>query len=128
MEQALYMSPFIISKKQQTDIIVKYSELVSKDISVRYNKNTYCAKDVNVGNNKKSDSDKPVLLTPKPITLEKFNILEPDEYTGISILSEYTVTEKADGERLLMFIDDIGNVYLIDNTYKVFDTGLRSSK
>ena len=128
MEQALYLSPFIISKKQQNDIVVKYSGLVSKDISVRYNKNTYCAKDVNVGNNKKSDSDKPVLLTPKPITLEKFNILEPDEYTGISILSEYTVTEKADGERLLMFIDDIGNVYLIDNTYKVFDTGLRSSK
>ena len=115
MEQALYMSPFIISKKQQSDIVVKYSGLVSKDISVHYNY-------------KKLDSDKPVLLTPKPITLEKFNILEPDEYTGISILSEYTVTEKADGERLLMFIDDIGNVYLIDNTYKVFDTGLRSSK
>ena len=43
MEQALYLSPFIISKKQQNDIIVKYSSLVSKDISVRYNKNTYCA-------------------------------------------------------------------------------------
>ena len=27
-----------------------------------------------------------------------------------------------------MFIDDIGNVYLIDNTYKVFDTGLHSTK
>ena len=120
MEQALFLSPYIISKKQQQDVIANYSALVSKDIATRY---------YNYNNrDKKPDTTKPVLLTPKPVTLEKINILEPDEYTGISILSEYTVTEKADGERLLMFIDNVGNVYLIDNTYKVIDTGLRSAK
>ena len=119
MEQSLYLTPFIISKKQQNDVIIKYSGLVSKDISMRYNYNN---------RNKKQDINKPVLLTPKPVTLEKINILEPDEYTGISILSEYTVTEKADGERLLMFIDDVGNIFLIDNTYIVIDTGLHSTK
>lgn len=57
MEQTLYLLPLIISKKQQGDIIKKYSDLVSKDIYRynRYNKN-------------------PPLLTPKPVTLEK-NIL-----------------------------------------------------
>lgn len=111
MEQTLYQLPLIISKKQQGDIIKKYSDLVSKDIYRynRYNKN-------------------PPLLTPKPVTLEKKYIVEPDDYTNISILSEYTVTEKADGERLLMFIDNVGKVYLINNTYMVIDTGLESTK
>jgi len=111
MEQALYLFPLVISKKQQNDIIKKYSDLVSKDIYKynRYNKN-------------------PPLLTPKPVTLEKKYIVEPDDYTNISILTEYTVTEKADGERLLMFIDNVGKVYLINNTYMVIDTGLEASK
>ena len=111
MEQALYLIPLVISKKQQNDIIKKYSDLVSKDIYKynRYNKN-------------------PPLLTPKPVTLEKKYIIEPDDYTNISILTEYTVTEKADGERLLMFIDNVGKVYLINNTYMVIDTGLEASK
>ena len=121
MEQALFLSPYIISKKQQQDVIANYSDLVSKDIATRYY-------NYNNRDKKPDDKTKPVLLTPKPVTLEKINILEPDEYTGISILSEYTVTEKADGERLLMFIDNAGYVYLIDNTYKVIDTGLRSTK
>ncbi len=120
MEQALFLSPYIISKKQQQDVIANYSDLVSKDIVSHYNYNNR--------EKKPNDKTKPVLLTPKPVTLEKLNILEPNEYTGISILSEYTVTEKADGERLLMFIDNAGAVYLIDNTYKVIDTGLRSTK
>jgi len=111
MEQILYLNPLIISKKQQLDIINKYSELVSKDI-FRYNKY----------------NKNPPLLTPKPVTLEKKYITEPDNYTDISILTEYTVTEKADGERLLMFIDNVGKVYLINNTYMVIDTGLEASK
>ena len=111
MEQTLYLNPLIISKQQQVDIIKKYSDLVSKDIFKynKYNKN-------------------PPLLTPKPVTLEKKYITEPDDYTNISILTEYTVTEKADGERLLMFIDNVGKVYLINNTYMVIDTGLEATK
>jgi hypothetical protein len=68
MEQELYLLPLIISKKQQGDIIKKYSDLVSKDIFRynRYNKN-------------------PPLLTPKPVTLEKQYIVEPVDYTNISI-------------------------------------------
>ena len=60
-------------------------------------------------------------------TLEKENMANPDEYGVISILSEYTVTEKADGERILIYVDSKGKIYLINNTYKIDDTGLIAS-
>jgi len=116
MEQALYLSTFIISRKQQVDVIKKYYELIKDDVKI-------------LGlDNRKFTPTRPHLLTPKPVTLEKNNVFNPDEYGVISILSEYTVTEKADGERLLMYIDNKGIIYLINNTYRVINTGLVSSK
>ena len=113
MEQAIYLSTFILTKPQQKKIIDDYYSLVKNDIYVRpFNLNP----------------NKPPLLTPKPVTLEKENMENPDEYGVISILSEYTVTEKADGERILIFVNSMGKVYLINNSYRVDDTGLIASK
>ena len=113
MEQALHLNSFIISKGQQLDVIRDYGLLVKNDILTR-----------------RFDDKKPPLLTPKPFTLERMNMLNPSDYEngyGITtILSEYTVTEKADGERLLMYINGTGGVYLINNTHQVIDTGLKS--
>jgi hypothetical protein len=113
MEQALHLNSFIISKSQQADVIKDYGALVKADI------HTW-----------KYDDKKPPLLAPKPFTLERINMLNPDDYAhgyGItSILTEYTVTEKADGERLLMYINGLGGVYLINNSHQVIDTGLKS--
>ena len=113
MEQALNLNSFIISKGQQADVIKDYGLLVKADIHTR-----------------RYDEKKPPLLTPKPFTLERKNMLNPSDYEhgyGITtILTEYTVTEKADGERLLMYINGVGGVYLINNSYQVIDTGLKS--
>jgi hypothetical protein len=113
MEQALHLNSFIISKSQQADVIKDYGALVKADIHAW-----------------KYDDKKPPLLTPKPFTLERINMLNPSDYAhgyGItSILTEYTVTEKADGERLLMYINGVGGVYLINNSHQVIDTGLKS--
>jgi hypothetical protein len=113
MEQALHLNSFIISKNQQLDVIKDYGNLVKNDIYTR-----------------RFDDKKPPLLTPKPFTLERMNMLNPSDFEsgyGISsILSEYTVTEKADGERLLMYINSTGGVYLINNSHQVIDTGLKS--
>lgn len=113
MEQALHLNSFVISKNQQTEVIKEYGSLVKDDIYTR-----------------RYDDKKPPLLTPKPFTLERMNMLNPSDYEhgyGItSILSEYTVTEKADGERLLMYINNVGGVYLINNSHQVIDTGLKS--
>ena len=112
MIQSLSLSAMILSKPQQKLIIDSYYELIKKDVFVSaYNK---------------GNGDIP-LLTPKPVTLERTNMIDPSEYGAISILSEYTVTEKADGERLLLYINEVGKVYLINNTFRVEDTGLKAS-
>ncbi|WP_396189507.1 hypothetical protein [Flavobacterium sp.] len=113
MEQAISLSHFLLSKQQQQKVVDEYYSLVKDDILVRaYNKNVA----------------KPPLLAPKPVTLEKVNLLSAEDYGVISILESYTVTEKADGERLLMYVNNDGRVYLINNAYHVLDTGLEGSK
>ena len=111
--QAISMSSMILTKAQQQVVLNDYYKLVKNDIEVSYyNKNS---------------TDVP-LLTPKPVTLERANMIDPKEYGAVSILSEYTVTEKADGERILMYINEHGKVYLINNTYTVENTGLTVSQ
>ena len=109
--QALSLSILVLSKSQQKNIVDNYYKLIKDDVYVNaYNKHEI------------------PLLTPKPVTLERANMIDPSEYGAVSILSEYTVTEKADGERLLLYIDDIGKVYLINNSLIVQDTGIKSAK
>ena len=108
--KALFLSNIILTKKQQNDILEDYAILVKKDMQLP-----------------KFYKDIP-LLTPKPITLEKVNLINPDEYGAVSILRGYTVTEKADGERILMYINNKGKVYLINSSYKVEDTGIIGKK
>jgi hypothetical protein len=69
----------------------------------------------------KSTETNPLLIMPKPITLEKINIISADEntYGVISIIKNYAVTEKADGERYLLYFDNVGDGYLINNTHNV---------
>lgn len=61
---------------------------------------------------------------PQPVTLEKQNLLDP-ALDIISIKQDYTVTEKADGERYLMFIDNAGAAYLIDSRMNIKFTGVK---
>ena len=76
MEQALHLNSFIISKNQQLEVLEDYGKLVKGDIITRG-----------------FDSKKPPLLTPKPFTLERLNMLDPSEfdngYGNTSILTEY---------------------------------------
>ena len=60
-------------------------------------------------------------------TLETKNIirLSSEEYEeNVNIRKHYCVTEKADGERNLMYIDDKGNVFLINRQDLVRKTGM----
>ena len=62
---------------------------------------------------------------PMPITLEKKNLLKPE--LGItSILENYTVTDKADGERDLLYFDNDGKGYLIGRKMVFRNTGTES--
>lgn len=59
---------------------------------------------------------------PQPVTLELRNVVR-DGLGVNTILSDYTVTEKADGERFLLYVNNEGKCYFINNKLDVFATG-----
>lgn len=61
---------------------------------------------------------------PQPVTLERKNVAKPD-LGVVSILEDYTVTEKADGERCLLFVNSDGRCYLIDSRLNMRFTGTK---
>jgi hypothetical protein len=61
---------------------------------------------------------------PSSATLQIENIMEPNEHTDVpNIRKNYTVTDKADGERRLLFINKDGKIYMIDTNMNVIFTG-----
>ena len=60
--------------------------------------------------------DNIVMFAPKPATLEKHNLASIKESYGIttSIFENYAVTEKADGLRFLLYINNEGKAFLIE--------------
>ena len=63
-------------------------------------------------------------LSYQPVTLEQTNLV--DETLGkISIKAGYSVTEKADGERMLLYVDDNNDIYMIDSRLNIRSTGTK---
>ena len=62
---------------------------------------------------------------PKPVSLEMEHVQELGDSHKISILEGYTVTDKADGEGNLLFINGEGDAYLIDPSMRVRNTGFQ---
>jgi hypothetical protein len=68
-------------------------------------------------------------IGPSSLTLQMENINEPKESSTIpNIRKNYTVTDKADGERKLLFINAEGKIYLIDTNMNVIFTGTKSKE
>ncbi|PNG99738.1 hypothetical protein TSOC_014478, partial [Tetrabaena socialis] len=65
-------------------------------------------------------------IGPKPVTLELRHLAEPTPGSD-SVRGNYTITDKADGERALAFVDAAGDLYLIDDRMGVSATGLHSA-
>lgn len=61
---------------------------------------------------------------PQPVTLEKENLV-PTDLGVVSIYDNYTVTEKADGERMLLYVNSDGNCFLIDSRLNFRYTGIK---
>ena len=63
-------------------------------------------------------------IGPSSISLEMRNIMPVDIDSSMpNINKPYTVTDKADGERKLLFISNVGKIYLIDTNMRVQFTG-----
>ena len=70
---------------------------------------------------------KEYFVGPQPVTLERKNLLNPG--LGIVTIKEgYTVTEKADGERYLLFVNNDGNCFLINNRLSIKYTGVKLNR
>ena len=68
-------------------------------------------------------------IGPSSVTLQMENIIEPIEGSIVpNIRSHYTVTDKADGDRALLFINDTGLIYFIDKNMNVMFTGCRTDE
>lgn len=98
-------TPMTVTQKDQ--ILLSYDTLVDKVREKRYFKDRY-------------------YLAPKPLTLERIHLNEPGlVYGQLTVLNGYAVTDKADGERMLLYVDDAGVAYLINNAFEVRGTGWR---
>lgn len=105
--------PYLMTLEEQKNIVDKYHRLIQpvRDLN-KYEKSNPTS----------------LFLAPKPVSFEKKNLIDPEtSYGVVSILHNYTVTDKADGERMLMYVDDQGDVYLINNTFNVRKTGIRAN-
>ena len=70
-------------------------------------------------------SPEPHYIGPSSVPLKMENIIPSSEK---NILTQYTVTEKADGDRALMYVSNEGKIYLITYNLKVIFTGSRTKE
>jgi len=78
----------------------------------------------NVNKEELKTSPRSYFAAPQPVTLERQNIVKHDVGV-VSIQKDYTVTEKADGERCLMFVNNDGRCYFIDSRLNLRFTGVK---
>jgi hypothetical protein len=109
--------PYMLTRDQKESVRQAYGKLIRPVRNIP--KNMVAAEDG-------SDDSARFFLAPKPMSLERVQLTPPEEALSVtSVLAHYTVTEKADGERMLMYVDGEGNVFLIDNSMDVKFTGCR---
>lgn len=98
-----------ISYQIQNDLIHSYMKLIHKDT---YQSRRIYPKD---------------FIGPSSYTLQIENIVKNNENTNIpNIRYDYTVTDKADGARCLLYIANDGKIYLIDTNMHIIFTGVET--
>jgi len=101
---------FPVSYPEQKEIINSYMKMIWED---------------------EFDEKKPIssknFIGPNSITLQLKNIAPIDDNSNEpNIRKDFVVTDKADGERHLMYISDEGKVYLINTNMDVIFTGAKT--
>tara|TARA_Y100000389_G_scaffold193937_1_gene223307 strand:+ start:16616 stop:19975 length:3360 start_codon:yes stop_codon:yes gene_type:complete len=105
----LQQTNYPISLSESNNIIEEYLTLIKKNTPSSSN---YSSRD---------------FIGPSSLTLQKMNCIESNNlYNVANIRKNYTVTDKADGLRKLLFINNIGNIYLLNTNLHVQFTGYRN--
>jgi len=112
---------FVLMGLQETNYPVSYAE--QKTIINSYMKMIY-GDDFDPTDYKKSRIYNTNFIGPSSYTLQMQNIVPLDANMSVpNIRNNYVVTEKADGERRLMYISGNGKIYLISTNMNVIFTG-----
>ena len=103
---------FPVSYPRQTDILDEYMRILMGE--------TYVAQRALFSKN---------FVGPSSVALQITNISEGSDGSNVpNIRKDYTVTEKADGDRKLLMISSVGDLYLIDTNMRVQFTGARTAR
>lgn len=113
--QVLNNTSYVISSVEKNKVLNNYLKLVDPKINI----------------NNIDYKNKRYFIGPKPVSIKINNIKNFDsnhiKYKNIiSIRKGYSVTEKSDGERCLIFIDDDKKIYLINDRMDIKFTNQRS--
>lgn len=129
------MVRIILSGLQETNYPVSYSEQ-EKTIQ-SYMNMLYGKKKEEHSDNIQKKTNKHIVrrsnfIGPSSYTLQLQHIVslndeEKKEITIPNIRKNYTVTDKADGMRKMLFIDDIGKIYFIDTIMNIQFTGAKTN-
>ena len=108
---ALQKTNYPVSYIEQREVLESYMQLLWKD---------------------EFDPKKPItskyFIGPNSITLQMANIALPDENSlQPNIRKDFLVTEKADGERQLMYIASTGKIYFINTNMDIIFTGAKTN-
>jgi SAM-dependent methyltransferase len=95
---------YLMPKSHKLETIKKYHSLTSKEPFDLI---------------KLQKSPKKFFAGPQPVSFELRHMLATNSE---SVLHDYTITHKADGERTLLYVDDKGKVFLINNRMTVKST------
>jgi hypothetical protein len=100
-----------ISYSERDAVLQEYMKLIHGE---KYNARRVTSKD---------------FIGPSSYTLQIENILPLNDTSTVgNIRNNYTVTDKADGDRKLLFISNNGNIYLIDTNMNVLFTGVSTAE
>ena len=109
----------LMTSAQKETVLCSYLSMVNRAVLDE------CDKDITrLMRTKVMVRPKQYFLSYQPVTLEQQNVLEPD-LGRLSILDDYTVTEKADGERMLLYVDGDNNMYTINSALEVRNVGMK---
>jgi hypothetical protein len=80
-----------------------------------------------LSNTKSNPPERNKFIGPNLVTLQLNNIYKTEDPTHESIQTNFTVTDKADGERKLLMVNKEGRVYLITSNLSVEYTGFTTT-